>query len=236
MRLPLRTAWTALCRQFAGPPHSADDVVRVTVRLPWSTAAEAPTNACKAAQAEQRGATVHLPKRRGHPAAHAQPAVVASGHTPPTGSHRERVLAMDLEHLKICSATRCQRLRAGGVTTAGDLIVCDPQRVASGFRSPERAERAIRRLRAAVRMAASVERMTPRDAVLLIAIHRRNIRTLACERPAVLHRDLERFSLSSRGSKLVGRRGIPSVRRVKSWVQTCERLTRQRSPADPQLA
>jgi len=42
--------------------------------------------------------------------------------------------------------------------------------------------------------------------------------------------------LSSRGSKLVGRRGIPSVRRVKSWVQTCERLTRQRSPADPQLA
>ena len=143
---------------------------------------------------------------------------------------------MDLEHLKICSAARCRRLRAGGVTTAGDLLICDPSQVADQFRSPERAERAIRRLRAAVRMAAAVDRMTPRDAVLLIAVHRRSIRTLAMERPAVLHRDLERFSLSSRGSRLVGRRGIPSVRRLKRWIETSGQLTGYRPTTNPQLA
>lgn len=136
-------------------------------------------------------------------------------------SHRARLLAMRLEHLNLCPATRCRQLAAIGVQTAGDLIYGDLSKIAKTFSSPERAERAIRRYRAAIKLALGIESMMPRDALLLVAIHRRSVASVARESAAQLHRDLERFSLSSRGSKLVGQRSVPSLRRVKSWVANC---------------
>ncbi|WP_283431242.1 DUF4332 domain-containing protein [Neorhodopirellula lusitana] len=145
------------------------------------------------------------------------------------GSHRERLLAMRLEHLKLCPPQRCQQLADVGVVTAGDLVFGDPKRIASAFQSQARAERAIRRYRAAIRLAASVDSMMPRDALLLVSVHRRSVASLSRESAAQLHRDLERFSLSTRGSKIIGRRGVPSLRRVKSWVATCRQLAESAS-------
>lgn len=140
------------------------------------------------------------------------------------GSHRERLLAMNLEHLKLFPIRRCEQLASVGIQTAGDLVYGDPKAIAATFDHSERAERALRRYRAAIRMALAVDSMMPRDALLLVAIHRRSVASLSRESAAQLHRDLERFSLSTRGSKLVGRRGVPSLRRVKAWVATCREL------------
>jgi len=154
----------------------------------------------------------------------------------PIGSHRERLLAMKLEHLQICPPRRCQQLAAVGVQTAGDLVYGDSRSIASRLSHPERAERALRRYRAAIRMSLAIDSMMPRDALLLVAIHRRSVASLARESAAQLHRDLERFSLSTRGSKLVGHRGVPSLRRVKAWVSTCRRLAELNSTANAQPA
>lgn len=151
-------------------------------------------------------------------------------------SHRARLLAMRLEHLNLCPATRCRQLAAIGVQTAGDLIYGDLRNIAKTFSSPDRVERAIRRYRAAIKLALSIESMMPRDALLLVAIHRRSVASVARESAAQLHRDLERFSLSSRGSKLVGQRSVPSLRRVKSWVASCREIVETASAGSPQIA
>lgn len=145
-------------------------------------------------------------------------------HEVPLASHRERLFAMRVEHLKLCPPARCRELAAAGVETAGDLVFGDLKKITSAFGNPARAERAIRRYRAAIQLAAAIDSMMPRDALLLVAVHRRSVASLARDSAAQLHRDLERFSLSSRGSKLVGRRGIPSQRRVRSWIATCREL------------
>ncbi|TWT66040.1 hypothetical protein CA85_29020 [Allorhodopirellula solitaria] len=151
-------------------------------------------------------------------------------------SHRARLLAMRLEHLNLCPPTRCSQLAAIGIITAGDLVYSEPVKVAATFRSPERAERAIRRYRAAIKLALGIESMMPRDALLLVAIHRRSVASVARESAAQLHRDLERFSLSSRGSKLIGGRNVPSLRRVKSWVASCREMVEAASARSPQMA
>jgi hypothetical protein len=142
---------------------------------------------------------------------------------------------MKLSHLNLCPERRCEQLAAVGVQTAGDLVFSNPRQIASTFRHPERAERAIRRYRAAIKLALTIDAMMPRDALLLVAIHRRSVASLARDSAAQLHRDLERFSLSSRGSKLVGNRGVPSLRRVKTWVATCREMVPSTSPM-PQAA
>ncbi|TWT89372.1 DUF4332 domain-containing protein [Neorhodopirellula pilleata] len=152
------------------------------------------------------------------------------------GSHRERLLAMKLEHLQFCPPRRCHQLADVGVQTAGDLVYSDLPKIASRLSHPERAERALRRYRAAIRMSLAIDTMMPRDALLLVAIHRRSVASLSRESAAQLHRDLERFSLSSRGSKLLGNRGVPSLRRVKAWVSTCRHLAEHHSAPNTQPA
>ena len=152
------------------------------------------------------------------------------------GSHRERLLAMQLEHLKLCPPKRSQQLASLGVHTAGDLVFGDLKKIASSFESPSRAERAIRRYRAAIRLAASVDSMMPRDALLLVSIHRRSVASLSRESAAQLHRDLERFSLSTRGSKIIGRRSVPSLRRVKAWVATCRQIAESATMKQPAMS
>ncbi|MCC9658434.1 DUF4332 domain-containing protein [Rhodopirellula halodulae] len=154
-------------------------------------------------------------------------------------SHRERIFSMRIEHLQICNEKRCRLLAKAGIITAGDLACCAPEQIARTYKNPQRALRSIKRLRAAIRLAVAVDGMMPRDALILVAIHRRSVASLARESAATLHRDLERFSLSSQGQRLVGNRGVPSLRRVKSWVGQCEQLVAhwiQSQPSEARLA
>ncbi len=93
-------------------------------------------------------------------------------------SHRERLLSMRLEHTKLCSTRRCQRFQELGIVTAGDLACATPERLAVHFRASRKAERVIKHYRRAIRFAAAVPGMMPRDAMLLISIHRRSVRGL----------------------------------------------------------
>ena len=142
---------------------------------------------------------------------------------PPTeASHRERLLSMRLEHTNLCSPRRSARLRDLGVVTAGDLSLADPHWLARQFGAPRKALAVIKQYRRAIRFAAAVPGMMPRDALLLISIHRRSVRGLASESPAALHRDLERFAESTKGRLQLRGRRIPSTRRLKRWIAQCE--------------
>lgn len=138
------------------------------------------------------------------------------------GSHRERIYSMRLEHTKLCSGKRCERLRRLGIMTAGDLARANPQRLAMHFGAPRKALAVLKQYRRAIRFAASVSGMMPRDAILLINIHRRSARGLAAESPAALHRDLERFAESTKGRLHLRGRRIPSTRRLRQWITLCE--------------
>lgn len=197
--------------------HAEDDDVMFVVDLPAIPNVPVQSN------------TPPMPRRSPTPVAELSPSNVV-------GSHRERLLAMKLDYLQICSSKRCGQLAAVGVQTAGDLVFGDPKKIASTFDNSQRAERAIRRYRTAIRMALAIESMMPRDALMLVSIHRRSVSSLARESAAQLHRDLERFSLSTRGSKLVGRRGVPSLRRVKAWVATCRGLAESATQESTQVA
>ena len=148
--------------------------------------------------------------------------VAIAGSVPAHVSHRERLFGMRLEYTKLCSPRRCERLRTLGIVTAGDLSSADPDRLAVHFGAPRKALRVLRQYRRAIRFAAAVPGMMPRDAMLLISIHRRSARGLASESPSALHRDLERFAESSQGRLQLRGRRIPSTRRLKRWIAACE--------------
>ena len=143
----------------------------------------------------------------------------------PLPHHRERLLSMQLAHAKICSARRCNRLHGMGISTTGDLAGADLKNLASQFGAPNKALKVLKQYRRAIRFSASVPGMMPRDALLLISIHRRSVRGLAMESPARLHRDLERFAESTQGRQQLRGRRIPSTRRLKKWISECETVT-----------
>ncbi len=142
----------------------------------------------------------------------------------PTPDHRARVFSMELRHLKLCSEKRCRRLSAIGIVTAGDLVAAEPLGMTKRMKVPANAEATLRRYQQAIRLAASVPGLMPQDAMLLVAIHRRTTRALAIESPAMLHRDMERFALSSRGQRELRGRRLPSLRRVRKWIEASTSL------------
>ncbi len=201
-------------RLVSSPKQRGNDVVFL-VNLPDIPNPPAPATDLAAVAAPLDTHPSNTKRRR-----KAEPLVPVVAHA----SHRERLLAMKLCHLNLCPERRCEQLAAVGIQTAGDLVFSNPHQIASTFRNTERAERAICRYRAAIKLALTIDSMMPRDALLLVAIHRRSVASVARDSAAQLHRDLERFSLSSRGRKLVGNRSIPSLRRVKTWVAACREM------------
>lgn len=143
----------------------------------------------------------------------------------PLPHHRERLLSMRLAHAKLCSTRRCLRLNSMGISTTGDLATADLANLATQFGAPKKALKVLKQYRRAIRFSASVPGMMPRDALLLISIHRRSVRGLAMESPARLHRDLERFAESTQGRQQLRGRRIPSTRRLKKWITECETVT-----------
>ncbi len=228
--------WTSSTRR------RGDDVVFL-VNLPDIPAPPAVRSAHRSAEprAEALPNAEHVAPQSGRPArirrrSTGRRDLVPTPHESSLALHRARLLAMRLEHLNLCPATRCHQLAAVGIQTAGDLVYGNPSKVAGIFRNQQRAERAIRRYRAAIKLALGIDSMMPRDALLLVAIHRRSVASLARESAAQLHRDLERFSLSSRGSKLIGHRSVPSLRRVKTWVANCREMVEAASAGSPHIA
>ncbi len=153
------------------------------------------------------------------------PALAAAPHVSPSlpcvsGDHRAWLLSMRLDHLRICSASRSQQLSQLGVVTAGDLLTADLNEIAHRLADRTLTRRLKRTVRA-IQFAAAVPGMMPRDSMLLICVHRRSIRSLASESPAVLHRDLQRFALSTKGQRALKGRRLPSVKRIRRWVEAC---------------
>lgn len=139
----------------------------------------------------------------------------------PSSNHRARLLSMRLEHIQLCSPHRCARLQQLGIVTAGDLAYASPERLAIKFRASRRALRVLKEYRRAIRFAASVPGMMPRDAMLLINVHRRSVRGLSMESATTLRRDLDRFAASSQGQACLRGRRLPSTRRLKRWINQC---------------
>jgi hypothetical protein len=136
-------------------------------------------------------------------------------------NHRAWLLSKELSHIKICNSKRCDKLAQHGVITAGDLAEVDVESLVIQMNAPASAIRSLKRYSAAIRLAASVPGMMPRDAQLLIRIHRHSIRAIAMDTPAILYQDLQRFAHSTVGQKLIGERRLPSMRKVKGWIVTC---------------
>ncbi|MEM9828261.1 MAG: DUF4332 domain-containing protein [Planctomycetota bacterium] len=140
--------------------------------------------------------------------------------------HRHRVLAMQLQHTHICSTRRCERLASLGVVVGEDLLRNDLRHIAGQFPGSKRAYRKLLQYRQAFRLAASVDGLFPADALLLIQIHREHSLSLAGETAALLHRDLLRFSESSIGRAALRGRRVPSLRRIRRWIESAKRASR----------
>lgn len=119
----------------------------------------------------------------------------------------------------IGSAAWRRALRSIGIRTTDDLLHADPCELAERLRWPVTAEQRVRRWQRAIRMARAVPAMTPLDALMLRAVHRRTLRAIASEEAPRLHRDLKRYALSSRGAKHLGDRPLPSLDDVRRWVE-----------------
>lgn len=133
-----------------------------------------------------------------------------------------------LSRLAIFSPRVLQKLRRAGFHSCRDLLAADPDRVVKRIGAPQRWTVKIRRCQRAIRFSRGFSEMTPHEALLLFAAHRRSRVRLAAESPGVLKRDLERLLLSSRGQKLACGRPVPEIGRVRLWIQEARRAQTER--------
>lgn len=128
-----------------------------------------------------------------------------------------------LETLSV-SERRCLR-RAGLSSWSAVLTLPSAElqrlrdgRSAGAAKTGRRAARLIRRTRWAVRFSGRFSDMTPRQALMLRAVHRGHRDSLALEQPGMLRRDLQRLAYSSAGSQLLESSDVPSVQLLNSWI------------------
>ena len=143
---------------------------------------------------------------------------------PGARSHTEVVLGMELCRTKICSMKRCNQLKQLGIATAGDLLHANATEIAENFSAKKRAVKTIRRYQRAIRVASSIPMMMPNDALLLFSVHRRHTQSLAMDSPSLLCRDLQRFSQSTSGRRQLKGGALPSVDRIKTWIDHCAKI------------
>jgi len=139
-----------------------------------------------------------------------------------------------LASLQIFSARQIKLLARIGCRTERDLMRLAPQRLekrlaelALSLQDSEGAPPAplinrmgstVRRGRWAIRFAGRFCDMTPRESLLLHAVHRGSRQTLAQDSAGMIRRDLQRLALSSRGQRMLRLDEIPEIERVKSWI------------------
>lgn len=119
----------------------------------------------------------------------------------------------------IGSIAQRRALRSVNIRTTDELLEADPDELVARLRWPDVAQLSVRRWQRAIRVARAIPSMTPRDALILQAVHRRTVRAIASEAAPRLHRDLKRYALSSHGTKRLGDRPLPSLDQVRRWIE-----------------
>jgi len=120
------------------------------------------------------------------------------------------------KRLAVMQQEPTSRLRASAT-----ISVASPPKDPNSTGSIRAKKRKIRILRFMRRF----NRMSPIEARLLFAVHRRTVRGLASESPVGLQRDLQRFILSSRGQRISRGQPAPNVTKVKAWVEAARQHT-----------
>lgn len=139
-----------------------------------------------------------------------------------------------LANLKVFSARQITLLRQIGCRTDRDLLRLTPKRLEKrladfassqehGLDAPlappiDRIRSIVRRGRWAIRFAGRFDDMTPRESLLLRAVHRGSRQTLTQDSAGMIRRDLQRLTLSSRGQRILTLDEIPDIDRVKNWI------------------
>ena len=137
-----------------------------------------------------------------------------------TSGHRQKVLATAIVHSRLCPRRRADRLAVAGLVDCGDLLDADLDRIAESFQSPRRARWQLRMYRRAVRLSLGVEGLSPADALLLVAIHRRTPASLARCSASELMADIRRFAETTVGRNLIGNRRLPGPKRIGRWMRS----------------
>ncbi|TWT93320.1 DUF4332 domain-containing protein [Stieleria varia] len=137
-------------------------------------------------------------------------------------NHRQRLLSMKLEHLNFCGRARCRTLAEHGILTAGDLVFATPDALRVAVGSGPRARRWIKMHRRAIRLAVGVPGLMPRDALLLVRVHRNSLNGLARESAGGLCRDFQRFAETTAGRRWLAGRRLPSVRKTRTWIESAK--------------
>lgn len=182
----------------------------------------------------------------------AAPPVIAAPPTdrqrnPQRRKSRKAVPSTLLAKLGIYSASEIALLRQIGCRSQRQLQRLTPQRLekrlakylAAQQHCPnarlappiDRLRSLVRRGRWAIRFANQFAEMTPRESLLLRAVHRGNRQALSRDSAGMIRRDLQRLALSSRGKRLVTLDQIPDLQRVNGWISAA-RAARKPKPRD----
>lgn len=155
---------------------------------------------------------------------------------PPRTAAQQAESSGALPNLEIFSATEIKLLRHVSCRNTDDLLrltsvrlekrlaqfaAADQHNLDAPPAPPlDRIRSIVRRGRWAVRFASHFAEMTPRESLLLRAIHRANRHALAQDSAGMIRRDLQRFALSSRGQQLVTLDQVPELPRIRNWIAT----------------
>lgn len=126
--------------------------------------------------------------------------------------------ALPLAALGAISDRLLRKLRRAGLRSCEDLLRADAVAVVQQIKAPQPYVARIRRYQRAIRFSRRFSAMTPHEALLLFAAHRRNPTRLATENAGILRRDLERLLLSSQGQRLAAGCPVPELARVRQWI------------------
>lgn len=135
---------------------------------------------------------------------------------------RQRRMEASLASLRLLPPAMVQRLEEDGKSRVADLLQLNLSQWATQQGLTRSQHSRLRTVRRAIRMAFALRVMHPREAYLLIAIHRSSPADVASDSARHLFRDLERFAMSSRGRALMKRIEFPSIDRVSTWIQSAQ--------------
>jgi hypothetical protein len=128
-----------------------------------------------------------------------------------------------LTALRIGSPALRRRLSLAGINTIGELASSEPKQLRSQNLITSRNLHWLTTARRVSRLYLQLRLLRIVDARLLIAVHRGRKSTIGCENAVRLHRDLNRFIVSTAGQQVLGRKKPPTLADVESWVQACQK-------------
>ena len=143
----------------------------------------------------------------------------------PAGPPKIQRSATRLSSFNFASSRQLQQLNRTGIETAADLKAARCKHLVTQGQLSASAGRWLQRRRQIIVLFLSIRSLRPVDAVILHTIHRRRPSTVASEQPIRLHRDIQRFLLTSAGQRLLGYKQPPTMIAVEKWVEHARRRT-----------